>query len=594
MKRMMIVLCASLSFMMSSTMLWAEPGTNEKIALPPELSYPVAGAAAAVVHGKLFIVGGKVDPMTGTQFTWLLNTMDGEWERKASMPVLHPIPEVMVSEGKIIVGSKMWRFSSLYNPISNTWQRLDLNFTADDAPGARQKEDFSWARVSAHYEGEIFARLTRETTIDGKFSRTRLDDDSTSSFVFGGVAVAIGGGKIYFVGDEHPGDGVLVFDTLSRRWGELPAMHVPRTDAAAAIHNGKLYVIGGSDRFGRALSYGEAYDPASKTWTTIPPLPTPRSKAAIGSASGKLYVIGGVDSEEKILKVVEAFEPLTGQWTSSGGSHAQERRASVSVEAPRPSSVYPDDPEVPARKILRKDDVAIVVGLEEYERLPKANFGDRDATSFSSALNKLGVPEENVVTLLGKNASMTNVVKYLEGWLPRHVKRDARVWFFFSGHGSPDVNTGTPYIMFWDSDAEYVKNTGLPLEHLYDLLGNLAVKEAVVVLDSCFSGGGTRSILPSGVRPLTPVTLPSRIPPRVIVLAAAAGEQTAGSLDERGHGIFTYHLLEGLHEDADMKSRHLKLRSLFEFARRRTVIDARKQNHEQTPAISGSGDFDLY
>jgi uncharacterized caspase-like protein len=68
---------------------------------------------------------------------------------------------------------------------------------------------------------------------------------------------------------------------------------------------------------------------------------------------------------------------------------------------------------------------------------------------------------------------------------------------------------------------------------------------------------------------------------RVTILAAASGDQITGTLEEQGHGMFTYFLLKGL---ADGKS---SAKTLFDFLDGKVQDEARRQNREQTPALIG-------
>jgi uncharacterized caspase-like protein len=252
-----------------------------------------------------------------------------------------------------------------------------------------------------------------------------------------------------------------------------------------------------------------------------------------------------------------------------------------------PVAAAPSAPSFqPARRAAeRPHDFAVVVGVGRYERLPPADFAEDDARDAAAMLMALGVPEENVVTLSGPRATMTEVVKYVEEWLPKRVFPDSRVYFFYSGHGAPDVDNGTPYLMPWDADASFVKSTALPLSRLYDALGKLPVRDVIAVLDACFSGAGGRSVLPSGARPLVKVRMPKSAKPKISILAAAEADEIAGSLPERRHGLFTWYVLQGLNGAAG-KDGHLTLEQLHAYVRKRVILDARGQAREQTPTLT--------
>ena len=187
-------------------------------------------------------------------------------------------------------------------------------------------------------------------------------------------------------------------------------------------------------------------------------------------------------------KAVAQLGDLVALGGSIHGAVIAERKAPTAGAAVvrAPDGVdYPDYKGDP-----RPNDFALVVGIERYSELPKADYAERDAAAVTRHLEAMGVPRRNIKHLAGSKAGRSGLVKNLEAWLPRNVKADSRVFFYFSGHGAPDVETGRAYLMPWDGDPNYLDSTGYPVERLYAKLGALKAKEVVVVLDLCFSGAG--------------------------------------------------------------------------------------------------------
>lgn len=67
------------------------------------------------------------------------------------------------------------------------------------------------------------------------------------------------------------------------------------------------------------------------------------------------------------------------------------------------------------------------------------------------------------------------------------------------------------------------------------------------------------------------------------MLASASADEITGSLDEQGHGMFTYHLLKGLAADPKASTR-----SLLKYVLPRLQDGARRQNRLQTPVFTGA------
>ena len=104
----------------------------------------------------------------------------------------------------------------------------------------------------------------------------------------------------------------------------------------------------------------------------------------------------------------------------------------------------------------------------------------------------------------------------------------------------------------YDGDPLYIDKTGYSLTSLYEYLNQLPAKEVVVVLDSCFSGAGGRSVIVKGMRPIMlSVENPLLAQGKTIVLGASAGDQVSNTYHKKGHGLLTYFFLKGLQGEGD-------------------------------------------
>ncbi|CAI8721454.1 kelch repeat-containing protein [Chryseobacterium sp. IT-36CA2] len=88
-------------------------------------------------------------------------------------------------------------------------------------------------------------------------------------------------------------------------------------NAGSAIHNGKIYVFGGSGLNGAATTVFsnrfQYYDIASDTWHPLPDMPTAReAKGKI--VNDKLYVIGGFNGTSS--RLINVFDLNTNLWTN--------------------------------------------------------------------------------------------------------------------------------------------------------------------------------------------------------------------------------------------------------------------------------------
>jgi uncharacterized caspase-like protein len=292
----------------------------------------------------------------------------------------------------------------------------------------------------------------------------------------------------------------------------------------------------------------------------------------------------GVDPDEIHLTLNPLATTTKGQAVST---------AVTSPALPSPASDVDSPAIITATR--RKNAHAIVIGLEKYRNeLPKADYAEQDAKILAQYLSQsLGYEEENVAVLVNDRATKSDFEKYFEGWLPNRVEQDDTVFVYFSGHGAPNPKTGDAFLVPYDGDLVFLDNTGYPLSRLFRNLADLPAKEIIVVLDSCFSGAGGRSVIAKGMRPIiTEVTGPNLGNGKTVLIAASTGQQVSSSYDEKGHGLMTYFFLKGLRGEGDTnEDGKVEITELFEYLRPQVEKVARRQfNSEQTPQLLGSSE----
>lgn len=179
------------------------------------------------------------------------------------------------------------------------------------------------------------------------------------------------------------------------------------------------------------------------------------------------------------------------EWKNYGRASVTRLEKKIQAEALAPPSDVDRIPAFAAK--ARPNDVAVVIGIERYQKLPLARHAKADAETVAKYLRALGYPARNVEVLFNDQATLTGIKVALESWLPSRVQSDSRVLVYYAGHGSPDPVTGEAYLVPHDGDPALLKDTAYPLKTLYAKLADLKAGQVVVTLDSCFSGqGGAR------------------------------------------------------------------------------------------------------
>jgi len=135
----------------------------------------------------------------------------------------------------------------------------------------------------------------------------------------GAGGVAVHNGKIYYVGGLHDGVAVPwldVYDPVANSWTSLPDMPTARDHFHAAVIGGKLYAIGGRNvLIGATTAANEVYDISAGQWSTgLAPLPTPRGGFAAAALGDEVLIIGGEGAGSQAFNTVEAYNVLTDTW----------------------------------------------------------------------------------------------------------------------------------------------------------------------------------------------------------------------------------------------------------------------------------------
>ncbi|MDF1590278.1 MAG: ankyrin repeat domain-containing protein [Desulfobacterales bacterium] len=287
--------------------------------------------------------------------------------------------------------------------------------------------------------------------------------------------------------------------------------------------------------------------------------------------------------QDNAARVIEMAE----RSARKGAAQTAATKEPLSAPAPLKSDVD----ELPSvKKKPNPNAYAVVIGIETYrQKLPKADFAVADAATVKQCLTRmLGYPEENIIALSNEHATYTDLVKYIEEWLPKNMEPGGSVFFYYSGHGAPNPKTGDVFLVPYDGDPNFIEKTGYPLKKLYEQLSKLPAKEIMVALDSCFSGAGGKSVLAEGSRPLVMNMQTAFTPAKnMVVLTASSDSEISSTYKDKGHGLFTYFLLKGVKGEADLnEDGKIEVEELYSYLKPQVQKTARKlYNNEQSPQL---------
>ncbi|MBU3602563.1 caspase family protein [Polynucleobacter sp. AM-25C3] len=252
-------------------------------------------------------------------------------------------------------------------------------------------------------------------------------------------------------------------------------------------------------------------------------------------------------------------------------------------------------PELDPTKIpssVRRDAVAIVIGAEGYEMLPRADFSDHDARSFYDYANKsLGVDAQKIKLLSGSSAKRKDILLALRNWLPAEINQGkTEVIIFYSGHGLASADGKKRYLLPLDANVDLLEDTAIAHDSLIKIINGYQPKSITLVMDSCYSGvTKTGKPLLTAARPIAIYSENENIPQNTTILSAASGSQISISSAEIGHGLFSYFIMRGLEGEADLnKDQKITAQELHAYASERVTKEAQRKGVQQNPAISGA------
>jgi uncharacterized caspase-like protein len=134
----------------------------------------------------------------------------------------------------------------------------------------------------------------------------------------------------------------------------------------------------------------------------------------------------------------------------------------------------PTEPEKTATVTVPRG-YALVIGIARYQSLSEQQqlkFPEADAAyMYTTLISPEGgqFPAENVHRLLGREATLANIQRELESWLPSVSKPEDRVLIYFVGHGFV-WKDGIAYLAPYDLNPNDISGTSYSMDRLGEVL----------------------------------------------------------------------------------------------------------------------------
>jgi serine/threonine protein kinase len=248
-----------------------------------------------------------------------------------------------------------------------------------------------------------------------------------------------------------------------------------------------------------------------------------------------------------------------------------------------------------------------VIGVGDYlraERIARLPFATRDALALADSLadpTLCAFPADQVVVLTDGEAGRDELVQRLSRWLPAQARNTDLVVIYFAGHGIVQTvgRREEGFLLPHDADPDDVITRGIAMSDLARWIDGLDTRAVVVCLDCCHAG------MVLGQRDASSSARNMELRPAMLQGMAGRGRYLIASCDEGqksfecadlGHGLFTYHLLQGIAGAADSDGDgRVGLAELFNYVSREVARDARQRfGREQKPWTSATWAEETY
>jgi hypothetical protein len=260
----------------------------------------------------------------------------------------------------------------------------------------------------------------------------------------------------------------------------------------------------------------------------------------------------------------------------------------------------------PARSNAQPTRWALLVGVDQYDSpdIASLSYSVADVKSVREALTRqMGFPDENVYMLTGdapkgpERAENVNVIHRLDA-LGRLVGPDDTFLFYFSGHGF-DKGEGQHFLATVNADPESLETlqlTTVPLSLLREKLKKIQAKQAIFIIDACRNnpekgkGDSDNKQTAEFARDLKEVAgSTAGGQAGTAVLFACSEGQRSWEWDEKGHGAFTYCLLEGMSGKAAETTGELTVNGLADYVQKKMQRWGKETDKVRTPDLEQYG-----
>lgn len=219
----------------------------------------------------------------------------------------------------------------------------------------------------------------------------------------------------------------------------------------------------------------------------------------------------------------------------------------------------------------------VSVGIADYKEINGLKYTENDVTLFNHVMSQYD--NVNITSLVGSQATHTNVLKTIRNIFSKATSNDA-VIFFFSGHGYEGG------FCCYDMNAQSHLG-GLSYQEMQILLRNCRAGRKMVLADACFSGGLSKQRTQLQVQAVSNQD--------VIFFLSSRLDETSLELPQGPNGLYTYFLVKGLSGYADSNNDGvISTNEIYKYVSNKVSSYADQIPHNQHPTMWCENGEDLY
>ncbi|MBP5713650.1 MAG: caspase family protein [Prevotella sp.] len=244
------------------------------------------------------------------------------------------------------------------------------------------------------------------------------------------------------------------------------------------------------------------------------------------------------------------------------------------------------DTRIPVSQTVNKKTFALIISNENYKHEVAVPFALSDGELFAVYCEKtFGIPKKNIHRVAD---ATLNDMKHELKWLKRVMKAyegEARAIVYYSGHGMPDEKNQNAIFLPVDGYANDA-SSGMSSHDFYKELSEMPSQSTIVFIDACFSGSKREGGMILEARGVAVKAKQEEVTGPLVVFSAAQGDETAFPYKEKGHGLFTYFLLEKLQQSGGA----INMGDLGDYVTKQVTRNSIIENGKpQTPSIVSPG-----